>query len=146
MTRSIADRMNDPDPEGWRPEVGDTIIGTIEDIGSRISDFNGEPYPILTIAQEDGSVVAVHAFHSVLKNEIDALNPSIGDEIGVRYDGPKEPKGGLKKGMSAYESYRVRLDRKSPAGSSVPTPPRAQSIPESERAASSDDFMGDEPF
>lgn len=144
MGRTMEERMNAPDPEGWRPEVGDVVIGEIDEVTTGNGDF-GE-YPLLIIEKGDGSYVAVHAFHSVLKNELNSLAPSVGDTIGVKYLGPTEPKGGLKKGMSAYESYRVRLDRKSPAGSSVPTPPRAQSIPESERAASSDDFMGDEPF
>lgn len=143
MGRTMEERLNAPDPEGWRPEAGDLLIGTIDDIGSRISDFNGEPYPILTIELADGSYIAAHCFHSVLRNEIESLQPSIGDEIGIKFEGTKEPKGGVKKGMSGYEMYRVKLERKSPAGSTVPTP-----APVRERTASdvANDTFGEEPF
>lgn len=144
MGRTMEERMNAPDPEGWRPEVGDVVIGTIDEVTTGNGDF-GE-YPLLIIEKADGEFIAVHAFHSVLRNEIESLQPSEGDEIGVKYLGKKEPKGGLKKGMSPFENYKVKLDRKSPAGSTVPSPARVQSVPVSERAAASDDFLGEEPF
>lgn len=145
MGRTMEERMNAPDPEGWRPEVGDVVIGTIDEVTSAHSEFGDGTYPLLIIEKTDGSFVAVHAFHSVLRNEIESLTPSEGDEIGIKYLGKAEPKGGLKKGMSPYESYKVKLDRKSPAGSTVPTPPRAQAVPASESGAA-DDFLGEEPF
>lgn len=142
MGRTMEERLNAPDPEGWRPEAGDLLIGTVDEVSSREGDFG--PYPLIIVEKSDGSYVAVHAFHSVLRNEIESLQPSIGDEIGIKYEGVKEPKGGLKKGMSGYEMYRVKLERKSPAGSTVPSPPRVQAVPEAERASA--DFLGDEPF
>lgn len=142
MARSMKERLEGGDAEGWRPEPGDVVIGVVDEVTSREGDYG--PYPLIVIEQEDGELVAVHAFHTVLKNEIEAQAPSVGDEIGVKYLGTQEPKGGLKKGQDPFHAYRVRLDRKSPKGSTVPTPPRAAT--EFEKSGDGNDFVGEEPF
>lgn len=145
MGRTMEERMNAPDPEGWRPEAGDVVIGVVDEVTSREGDYG--LYPLIIVEKSDGEFIAVHAFHTVLRNEIESLQPSVGDDIGIKYLGQQEPKGGLKKGQDPFHMYRVKLDRKSPAGSSVPTPPRAQVVPESERAVSDFDKSADEePF
>lgn len=102
---SIQDRLNQEPAPGWRPEVGDQIIGTILEISEAPGTEYG-PYPLLTIAQDDGTEVAVHAFHTVLKKELAAKRPVEGDRIGIKYLGIPSGK--------RYESYRVVLERRTP--------------------------------
>jgi hypothetical protein len=109
---SFEDRLNQ-DVEGWRPEPGDSIQGTVVAVDSRPSDY-GDDYPLIEIEKEDGSVVAVHAFHTVLKREISRLAPAAGDKIGIRYSGKEKGRN------QDYEKYRVLLDR---ATSKAPASP-----------------------
>ena len=64
----------DREMQGWRPNAGDRIVGTIE-IDERESKYpkdDGSPsfYPVVTIQADvdDGYDVVVHGFHTVLKN------------------------------------------------------------------------------
>ena len=79
------------DVEAWRPEPGDSVYGTFRDIDdSSEGDFGS--YPILTIETPSGRLVSVHAFHTVLRRNIERkLNRGIlkiGDEIAIQYRGP----------------------------------------------------------
>lgn len=122
---SIADRLNESDDfaEAWRPEkAGDSIVGTISDIGHRVSGYSDEPYTILTIKQENGERLAVHAFHFVLAQELRKYKLKYGTEIGIKYLGKPEGKN--------YERYKVVADAEfalGPNGESDPTP--ASDIP-----------------
>lgn len=76
--------------EGWRPEEGDTIIGTVTDIGIGSSAYGGT-YPIVTVeVQDTGKEVAVHCFHAALRSRMLELRPEVGERIGVKYVG-QEP-------------------------------------------------------
>lgn len=143
---SMRDKLDAPDAEGWRPEIGDVVIGIVEEVATGHSDVNDKDYPIVIVEQEDGSRVAVHAFHSVLGREIESLAPSEGDEIGIKYEGQKEPKGGLKKGQSPFHAYRVKLSRNVPKGSTVPTAARASASVGGSFEGDEPDFGGEEPF
>lgn len=96
-----ADRLALPDAEAWRPEVGDQVIGKVVDIGEREGDWG--PYPVFVLASTDGELVAVHAFHGVLKNELGTVQ--VGDEVGIAYKGMKA---GAKQ---SYENYKVVIER-----------------------------------
>ena len=100
---SILDRLNGPAPEAWRPKPGDTLVGKVVQLDTRTGDF--EPYPIVTVAAEDGTERAWHAFHTVGRNELARQRPMIGDRLGVKYLG-KSPKG--------YEAYRVLVEHATP--------------------------------
>lgn len=102
---SIEDRL-DHEAVGWRPEPGDKLIGTIISIDEGTSGEWG-PYPLLEVEQGDGTCIALHAFHSVLRNAIASKRPQVGDTIGVKYIGKVNPKGG----GNAYENYRVQIER-----------------------------------
>jgi len=105
---SIADRLDREHAPGWKPEVGEQVIGTIVEIGEA-PGTNWGPYPVLTIEREDGTgEVAVHAFHSVLRREIETRQPTEGDKIGIRYLGKKA---GV---TQEYDSYRVVIERATP--------------------------------
>lgn len=88
--------------EGWRPNPGDEISGKVIDIS--VGQGSYEPYPIVTLEDEGGTQMAVHAFHGVLQGELARRRPKIGDELKIRYLGKAEPKGN----GNPYHNYRVQ--------------------------------------
>ncbi len=103
------DRLNHF-PEGWKPKVGDSLIGTVAEVSTRDSDYGGE-YPVVVIETEDGREIAIHAFHTVLKNELARLRPREGDKLGVKCHG---------RDGGEYEKYRVLLERAEPEEAPAP--------------------------
>jgi hypothetical protein len=95
--RSLEDRL-EANAEPWKPNVNDndTVVGTVIDVDSRTTEFG--MYPIVTVATDAGDEVAVHAFHTVLKNEFAKRPPQLGERLGIKYLG-KHAKG--------YEAYRI---------------------------------------
>lgn len=108
---SMEDRLDKGFAQGWRPEVGDKITGTITEISEMESQFGGT-YPIVVVATDNGDEVAVHAFHTVLKANIARQRPQVGDRIGIKYFGRDEHKG--------YENYRVVVERAQPGQAAEP--------------------------
>lgn len=103
---SLDDRL-DSVAQAWRPQVGEKLTGVVVAIGERISNYNDKPYVVLTVRTDDGHEFVVHAFHTVLAQELAMQRPQVGDRIGIRYDGQPEGKN--------YESYRVVVERNAPA-------------------------------
>lgn len=141
---SIEDRLDREPAVGWRPEPGDQVVGTIVEI-SEAPGTDWGPYPVITIDKADGTgEVAVHAFHSVLKNEIESKQPTEGDTIGIRYLGKQQ---GAKQ---SYEGYRVVLERVTPRAAGTPAAPApvpaAASAPASAPAPSNASWADEEPF
>ncbi len=104
---TLKDRL-DEDPqsvEGWRPEIGQELIGTIVRMDERQTDDYPDPYPILTIKPIEGDLIAFHAFHTVAKTELAGQEPQVGDEIGIRYLG--EEKGA----RYSYHNYRIVVEK-----------------------------------
>jgi hypothetical protein len=131
---SLADALDRDPPPGWRPEEGEKLVGVLVSVGmSNEGDYGS--YPIAVVRREDGSEVAVHAFHEVLRSELQRAKPNIGDTVGIKYLGVPD-------GVT-YNSYRVLVDR--PAGATVdwsateaasstapaPSPPSAVTAPTS---------------
>jgi hypothetical protein len=100
----LREQLLRPPAEAWRPEPGDLVIGEVVELGER-RGFAERPYPVVIVRTEAGEYVAVHAFHTVLKEELAKLEPRAGDRLGVAYHGLVE------KGESRYELYRVALER-----------------------------------
>lgn len=98
------EELLDMESEAWMPEPGDTIVGTIIDVGSNDAGYG--IYPILTVEREDGTVNSVHAFHTVLKSEVANRQPRAGDRVGIKYLGKVKTKGG----KGEYEAYKVRWE------------------------------------
>lgn len=99
----------DLDVEGWRPQPGDKIFGTVKDItDSDEGDFGS--YPILTILTPSGKYVNVHAFHTVLRNAVERRyrrgSLKSGTEIAIVYLGVI---GEAKGSKSAPEMYRLAV-------------------------------------
>lgn len=131
----IADQLDLPDAEAWRPEPGDRVIGKVVGLDERQGDY--EPYPVVTIQTSTNELVAVHGFHSVLKNELAKLAPQVGDEVGIVYKGKTEPK---TKGGNEYENYKVVIER---GDGSAPTTPDWAAHQASAKAEMGED---EEPF
>jgi hypothetical protein len=100
----LREQLLRPPAEAWRPEPGDVAIGEVVEVQER-RGFAERPYPVVTLRTEANEYVAVHAFHTVLREELAKLEPKAGDRVGVAYHGLVE------KGESRYELYRVALER-----------------------------------
>ena len=86
---------------GWRPQPGDTVQGRIAGWDEGVSSYNGKAYPILIIEARDGQRTAVHAFHSVLADQLAKLGAAFGDRIGILYQGKRDG------AAASYHAYRT---------------------------------------
>jgi hypothetical protein len=98
---TLSDRL-DRDITGWRPQPGDKLIGTVT--GLTEGTGNWGPYPIVEVEQADGTIVAAHCFHTILRNEIEGRKPAIGDQIGIKYKGKRHGRD------QEYEDYTVVVE------------------------------------
>ena len=117
LERELA--ADDEDPEAWRPQVGDTLIGTLV----RFSDGqtpHGDRRILIVEDEATGRLVAVWLNHVVLRQKIEKLNPQPGERIGLRR---------LQDHERGYFKYRVVVDREGLAAPSV-KPKSADSAPE----------------
>ena len=93
---SLLDQLNDVGEFAppWKPRDADApkqVIGKLTEIGQS-TDFNGNPYLIYTLKQDNGGRIAVHAFYDVLRQELGKYKLKIGAEVGVKYLGQPEGK------------------------------------------------------
>ena len=103
--RSLEERL-DTFAEAWRPKTGDKLIGTVVDLDERESEYDEEPYPIVTVRTDDGQELAFHGFHTVARNELAKQRPRVGERIGIAYHGVPEGR--------KYEAYRIIVERDEP--------------------------------
>ncbi|MEK6250660.1 MAG: hypothetical protein AABM43_01745 [Actinomycetota bacterium] len=87
--------------EAWVPAVGDVIRGKVTEVSSRSGEYGD--YPIVTLKTDDGEI-AVHGFHTALRNQFAELNVQSGDSIGIMYRGRVKNRAGDRE----FESYRVK--------------------------------------
>jgi hypothetical protein len=99
----LDERLDAEFAPAWRPEAGEKLVGQIVVISERTGGFGR--YPIVTLRQDDGSDLAIHAFHSVLSSRLAEVQPKPGERLGVKYEGKVE---GAKQ---PYHSYKVAIDR-----------------------------------
>lgn len=106
----LEERLEAGLPEAWRPDKkdDDLLIGEVVDIDVGTSDYG--PYPLIVIRQDSGEEKAVHAFHTVLANELTRARPQVGERIGIKYLGEQPTKPGSK--YKSFIGYRVKVDRK----------------------------------
>jgi hypothetical protein len=122
-TRPLEQRLGDARAETWKPAAGETLIGELTEV-RWLSGYDGRAYPLLVIVREpDGCTVGVHAFHHVLRDELRAQRPRIGERLGIRYLGRTE----------RYEAYKLAVDRDvpwdGPEPAREPSPPAATPAP-----------------
>ena len=112
MNAELQKQINIRSAKGWRPEAGQSIVGTVVHIGRRESEYGA--YPVITLAadgDDPGAIeyVAVNAFHSILKNALFELKPQVGTRLAVTYHGQAESKGRKDRDGNPvkYHSYSV---------------------------------------
>lgn len=108
-----------PPSDAWIPEnPGDTLEGWVLDVDTAWSKFRAakspdDPdagfYPLLTVRRDDQSEVKLHAFRTVLYNEIMRKQPIAGERVTVTFVGV----GPGRDSMSGAHIYRVKVDGRS---------------------------------
>jgi len=108
----------------WRPDPGTTMAGEVQGfrMGGLPANAGGYGiYPIVIYKLDDGNVVSVHAFHTLLQDQLRELKGQGKAKRGARhfiyYDGVKETnkskrenegKDANDKDRTKYHSYYVR--------------------------------------
>lgn len=92
-----------PDLRTWRPAPGEQITGTLRSIETGTGDYG--PYPIAVIEDSHGELYAIKLWHAVLRVEFEALEPQLGQRIGICYEGKHE-----QKKYHRYQVWRVTDD------------------------------------
>lgn len=87
--------------DGWRPEPGSRVGGTVVAISTGGIRSQYGSYPLLTLRQTNGEFIKVHAFHDVLRNALRSKMVGEGDDVLIRYEGPKQGDD------FTYENYTV---------------------------------------
>jgi hypothetical protein len=119
VSTNLSDRL-DSFPEGWRPAKGDKLIGEVTELAERESEYGEGPYPIVTVAAEEGSTqdgepirpgteIAWHAFHTMARSEVARKRPQVGNHVGIAYHGPAEK---APPGMNPPELWRLLVDKR----------------------------------
>ena len=95
------------DADGWRPEAGDRVTGTVIQLTSGFSQYRGGDgtYPIVVLVNDSG-VIAIHAFHAILETRLIAARPQVGERLSVKYVGESE---NARKGQNAARIYTVTM-------------------------------------
>jgi hypothetical protein len=92
---------------GWRPEPGDTVTGEVISVDMAENQYG--PYPVVTVQQEDGEKIALHAFHTVLRNAFERARPMPGIKLAVRYTGEITKYKNGRTLDNPYHGYQVRM-------------------------------------
>jgi len=87
---------------------GDMVVGTVLGFSTVHGDYG--PQTVMTIEQEDGDEVAVYVSNLVLKNQLKAADPKVGEKVGVKYLGKLKSAQGRE-----YKNWVVLMDRPEPA-------------------------------
>lgn len=95
--------------DAWRPDPGDKLVGDVVELGQRDGAYGA--YPIVTVRRDDGTELALHAFHTVAQTELARARPQIGERIAIKYVGKKTGADG----RSSYHAYKVAVDRQAAA-------------------------------
>lgn len=106
----------------WRWEnPGDGVEGIVVTIDKRITDNHPQGYPIVTLRQQNGEDIAVHALVTVLMNEVTERNLRPGDLFAAIYDGKKMSSSGRQ-----FHAFRVATEPG--GGGPIPAPAAAPSV------------------
>lgn len=90
----MAAKAQQRETDAWVPTTaGETISGKVLEVGEAWSNAGaGSFYPLVTIADEDGTIWKLHGFRTVLKSLILSKEPLPGETVTVTYDGPRAKK------------------------------------------------------
>jgi hypothetical protein len=101
---------------GWRPEVGDQLMGTVLEVKITHSDVSDRDYPIVFVLTPDNNVTAVHCFQTTLFNEVINQRPERGDKFFVKR---MEDGEATRKGWNAPIIYTVGVEKPQGTAASV---------------------------
>jgi len=104
---SLEARLDRDFADAWRPDPGDKIVGHVVELRAHENQYG--TYPIVTLVTDDDEEVAVHAFHTTLRNGLKRARVEIGDHIAIKYLGKRTPQSGRQQ----YADYRVLREQKS---------------------------------
>jgi hypothetical protein len=93
-------------PESWRPQPGDVLVGEYVRRDTGTSSYDGSTVPILVLRDEAGKEWGAWVFHTVLRQQLAAKRPRVGELVAIRYEGKRQGAGG-----STYHCYRVAVER-----------------------------------
>lgn len=112
--RTLEERINGPEAEAWIPETaGEYVIGELEEVSDRDGDYG--PYKVITLFTDNGDVLNVAGFGTVLKGKFDGLtNSDLGAKVAVKFLGEATGKSG-----KGYKNWSVTIDRSALATSGV---------------------------
>jgi hypothetical protein len=99
------------DAAPWQHRERPELLGRCRARARRTSQHS-ENYPVLTIETREGDWVDVHAFHTVLWQEVEQQDPQPGDVVGIKYLGRRT--GGQSR--DGYEAFKLAVVRQSSSG------------------------------
>lgn len=124
----LLNTVDEDDAEGWNPqERGEGLAGRVTKLGETRSDFAAKDEdPMCPTVTVQGAIITAEGskesgkyriigFSSVLKKELVAADPQVGDLIAVKYWGEKPIKRGPFAGKN-YRHYSVNVIRKGQPG------------------------------
>jgi hypothetical protein len=106
----LEDVENEDTTPSWTPDEPASLAGTITKIGSTKSDYHDDPIPVWTLKQQDGELIRLAGFRSVLMRDMNDADAEVGDLVAVKYFGKvlkKNAKAGSKNSQDYYQRYRV---------------------------------------
>lgn len=90
----------------WLPPVGSRLTSTVVTI--RIGQSEWGVYPVLIVEDANGTMHSIHAFHTLLRNQLKELRPMPGTLITVAYIGKvTRTEDEVAKGKNEYHNYVV---------------------------------------
>lgn len=102
--------------EGWKPEAGDFIIGTMEGLSAGWSDYKQGKYPIITLkcteagsilpdaaegvnGEQVGQSISIHAFQTTLERMLIETQPKVGETVKITCGGKRATRDGKRSVM-----------------------------------------------
>ena len=108
VSESVNEAIRVRSAKGWLPEPGDQIDGKVVKIIPRKTVLEGKTrvYPMIILNTGEPDYTAIHAFHSILLEQLKEAKLSPGDDLTIVYQGKEESKKLNAKGEPReYHSY-----------------------------------------
>jgi hypothetical protein len=113
--------IDDVDAEPWIPDTdGEGVQGKVVLLDSIPDDYkDGATVPVVVLESADGNLHRIVGYSTVLRKEIVAAAPRVGDTMAVKYFGERILKGGKFAGKP-YKHYKVKVKRTEPLADGAP--------------------------
>ncbi|HYJ33775.1 MAG TPA: hypothetical protein VE326_11200 [Candidatus Binatia bacterium] len=96
------------DASAWMPtEAGQGVQGTVVAVSKTTSEYVSDPIPVITLETATGEKVRVTGYQSVLRREIEEVDPQRGDLFACKYLGRKSTKDGKRE----FHAYKAAVRR-----------------------------------